>query len=471
MSINRVPARQVQGDPGTAGTSRSSDTTEFKRVLTTPKLIAFGLAYINLMGVFTLYGIATHMTRGMMALAFVLATVAMGLTAFSYAAMSRRYVASGSVYSYVSKTVSPAPAFVVGWVVMLDYLILPLLNFLLIGLYMHQLLPGLPQWLYSLLGLALIVGLAVKGVNESATLGLVATLAGFVFLLVFAGYMIATITHSGGVGSVFDMSGFFSPGALHDPHAGLGSVFGACAILCLMFLGFDGITTFAEETHDPRTQVGRAIILTCAIAGVAFIVLSYLMQLAWPDAWSQMRNPDVASSELIVKVAGPALNIAFTVIFVVGCVGSGLSALSSGARIVYSMGRDGVLPRFLGRLHPRFKTPVAAICLIGGFGVVSLFTDLTSISSIVNFGALVAFMAVNLCVPIVYWKVVGRRGPKAALRYLALPAAGFVVDFLIWINLDATAKSIGFGWALCGLVVLAVMTRGFRKPMRELSEM
>jgi putrescine importer len=445
--------------------------TQFKRVLSTTQLIAFGLAYINLMGVFVLYGLATQMTRGMMALAMLVATLAMGLTAISYASISRQFVAAGSVYTYVAKSMHPTPAFAVGWVVMLDYIILPLLNFLLIGLYMHQLIPVVPQWVFSIIGLVVIVALAVKGVRESATLGFVTTLLGVVFIAIFAGYLIAATTSQGhGVGSVFNLAGLLTSDALHSPHAGMSSALSGCAILCLMFLGFDGITTFAEETRDPRRQIGQAIILTCVISGVVFVVVAYLMQLAWPAAWREMQNPDIASTELILRVAGPAMNVIFTVIFVAGCIGSGLSALSAGARVLFSMGRDGVLPRPLGHLHPRFKTPVAAILLIGGIGVMSLFTNLLKVTSIVNFGALIAFMAVNLCVITEYRLRLKVKGAKATVLYTLLPLTGFLVDLLIWLSLDNTAKTVGAAWTFIGLVMLAFFTRGFRKPMKMLHE-
>ncbi|MGV0813464.1 APC family permease [Mycolicibacterium boenickei] len=442
-----------------------------KRVLSTWHLVAFGLAYINLMGIFILYGLATQMTQGMMALAFVIATLAMSLTAWSYAAMSRQFIAAGSVYTYVAKTFNPSSAFAVGWVVMLDYIVLPLLNFLLIGLYLHQLMPSVPQWIFSLMAMAVITGLAIKGVSESARLGSITTLLGVVFIAVFAGYLVVAITTDGqGVGSLFNLSGFFTPGAMSSPEAGFSSVLAACAILCLMFLGFDGITTFAEETRDPRSQVGKAIMFTCAIAGVVFIVVSYLMQLAWPEAWYQMQEPDIASTELIGRVAGPAMSIVFTVIFVAGCIGSGLSALSAGSRILYSMGRDGVLPRKLGVLHPRFKTPIIAILFISTIGVFSLFTSLMEISSIVNFGALIAFMAVNLCVIVQYRMRLKVKGPKSTVLYTVLPVTGLLVDFLIWISLDNTAQVIGLIWTVLGLIVIGIVSRGLRRPMRILSD-
>jgi amino acid transporter len=163
-------------DPAVDSTFASPETPHLKRVLSTPQLVAFGLAYINLTGVFILYGLATQLTEGMVALAFLIAMLAMALTAVSYAAISRQFVAAGSVYTYVAKSIHPTPAFIVGWVVMLDYILLPLLNFLLIGLYMHQLIPAIPKWGYSLIGLIVIAALAVKGVSESASLTFITTL-------------------------------------------------------------------------------------------------------------------------------------------------------------------------------------------------------------------------------------------------------------------------------------------------------
>lgn len=266
------------------------------------------------------------------------------------------------------------------------------------------------------------------------------------------------------------MSGFLGSEAVHSTAAGLHSVLGACAILCLMFLGFDGITTFAEETRDPRQQISKAIILTCVIAGVVFVAVAYLMQLAWPAAWREMQNPDIAATELILRMAGPAMNVVFTVIMVTGFIGAGLSALSGGARILYSMGRDGVLPSPLGGLHPRLQTPVNAILLISAIGVLSLFSSLLNISSIVNFGALVAFMAVNVCVIVQYRFRKKASGARAVLLYTALPLAGFIVDFMIWISLDKTAKVIGVAWTIVGFVILLIRTRGFRKPMKVLTD-
>lgn len=440
-----------------------------RRILSTPQLIAFGLAYVNLIGVFIFYGLATQMTQGMMALAFLIATLAMTLTALSYAALSRKFVGAGSVYTYVSKVIHPAPAFIIGWMVLLDYLVLPLLGFVLIGLYMHQSVPIVSDWGWSMISLVVIVGLAIKGVSESAKVSMVATGVGVLFLLVFAGYLVTSIVSAGGPAAVFDLSGLFTLDALNNPDAGIPGLLAATSILCLMFLGFDGITTFAEETRDPKRQIGRAVLWTCGISGTVFVLMSYLMQLAWPNAWLEMNNPDVASTELVLRIAGPAMNVIFTVIFIVGAVASALAGLSAGARILFSMGRDRVLPSVLGRVSPRFRTPVVSICVIGAIGVLALFGDLNSVASIVNFGALIAFMSVNVCVFVQFLFRERERGTKAILRYGVLPVLGVAVNFALWISLDATAKVIGTGWFVLGVIVLAVVTRGFRKPVRTLS--
>ena len=439
---------------------------KLKRVLSTPQLVGFGLAYINLIGVFILYGLVTQMTHGMMALAFLISTLAMGLTAASYASLSRKFVSAGSVYSYVQRSIGSRTAFMVGWIVMLDYLVLPLLNFLLVGLYMHQLLPGVPQWVFTLAALLLIVGLAIKGVSESAKLGVIATIVGVGFLVVFAGFIITSITGEGaGVGAIFDVSGFYSAEAMNNPDVGFTAILGACSLLCLMFLGFDGITAFAEETKNPQKQIGSAIMWTCIIAGIVYVGFSYLMQLAWPTAWSEMADPDVASTELILRIGGPVMNMIFTAIFVIGCIGSGMSGLSAGARILYVMGNNGALPKKLSAVHAKYRTPYIAILLIGAIGVLSVFSNLTDISSIVNFGALVAFMAVNACV-LLQLRIKDReRGAKSLLLHVILPVLGFAVNFTIWINLDVTAKIIGFAWAALGLIILGWQTKGFRQPL------
>lgn len=439
---------------------------ELRRNLKMRHLLAFGLAYINVMGVFTLYGINTRMTHGMLALAFVVATVAMLFTAWSYSRMAKAIPVAGSVYTYTQRSFNPSLGFVVGWVVLLDYLILPLLNFLLIGLYMNILVPSVPVWVWTVIALVLITALTIRGVAQSAMAGMVTTVLGFGFLIVFAGFMITYLVEGNGAGTLFSLDGFFTSEALSNPEAGLGSVLSAAALLCLMFLGFDGITTFSEESVNPKRDVPRAIILTCVVAGAVFITVAYLAQLAWPDAWATMLDPDTASAELIERVAGPGMTFVFSAIFVAGCIGSGTSGMASGARIIFAMGRDGVLPSFLGKVHSKYKTPIVAILCIAAIGVVSLFIDLQAVSSIINFGAIIAFIFVNMSV--VAWYIVRKkeRGAGAIFQYLVLPLIGAAISLALWLSLDSLAMGIGIAWMVIGVVILAVQTKGFReKPV------
>ncbi|MDR2931122.1 MAG: APC family permease [Propionibacteriaceae bacterium] len=436
---------------------------ELRRSLKMRHLIAFGLAYINVMGLFTLYGLVTVKTHGMLALAFIVATGAMVFTALSYGKMAREFPISGSVYTYTQRSFNAHIGFVVGWVVMLDYLILPLLNFLLIGLYLNVLVPGVPIWAWSLVALVVITFLTIRGVTESAATSMITTVLGMGFIAAFVVFLIKYLIGGEGAGTLFSLSGFATVTELTSSQTGIASVLGAAAVLCLMFLGFDGITTFSEESVNPARDMPRAIILTCVIAGAVFIGGGYLAQLAWPDAWSQIINPDTAATELITRAAGPVMTFLFTVIFIAGCIGSGSSGMASGARILYAMGRDGVLPSFLGRVHDKFKTPIVAILFIAAVGIISLFIDLMSVSSIINFGAIIAFFFVNLSVIAHFWVRQHRRSPKETIAYLVLPALGAVISAALWLSLDKMAMIIGCTWTVLGVILLAVQTKGFKQ--------
>ncbi|MDR2973663.1 MAG: amino acid permease [Propionibacteriaceae bacterium] len=441
---------------------------ELKRSLKTRHLLAFGLAYINVMGVFTLYGVATVKTHGMLALAYIVATVAMLFTALSYGKMAREFPISGSVYTYTQRSFNSHIGFVVGWVVMLDYLILPLLNFLLIGLYLNVLIPSVPVWVFALAALIGITLLTIRGVTESAATSTISTILGIGFVVAFVIFLIAYLAGQGA--PVFSLQGFATAAEITNPDTGMSAVFAAAAVLCLMFLGFDGITTFSEESVNPKRDVPRAIVLTCLVAGVVFIGVSYLMQMAWPTAWQEIVNQDTASTEIMTRVAGPVMTFILSVIFIASCIGSGSSGMASGARILFAMGRDGVLPSKLGTVHPKYKTPIIAILCIAVVGIASLFIDLMSVSSIINFGAITAFFFVNLSV-IAHFFVRGkRRHGKDLIPYLVLPGLGAIISVALWLSLDWMALTIGGIWTLAGVIMLAVQTKGFKKAPVTLSQ-
>ena len=233
----------------------------------------------------------------------------------------------------------------------------------------------------------------------------------------------------------------------------------------MSFLGFDVVSTLAEETRRPERTVGNATVAALLIVGLLFIVQTYLAALAHPDYGTL--NPELAFFEIGREAGGPLL---YSLLLVVGSVTAGLSVVPAQmavARMLYAVGRDGLLlgSRFLSRVHPEYKTPLNATVLVG---VVTLFvTGLFSTEAVVrliNFGALTAFMALNLSVFVYFFVRKSQRGLKGFINHLLFPLSGLAVIAYVWSGFDLTMFIFGLGWLAAGALV-TVFRKGFaRKP-------
>jgi amino acid transporter len=340
---------------------------------------------------------------------------------------------------------------------MLDYIFLPMINYLLIGLYMQDYFPSTPQALWIILAVVLVTGLNILGIRLVAGANFVFVVAQFIFIIVFAVMAIAEVT------SDVEVQSFTAP--FVESGIDLGAVVAGSAVLALSFLGFDAISTLSEETRDPKRKIPRAIIL-CAIAGgLLYIFQSYLGHLAFPDYASFADNQDVASADVMTAIGGDFLNSFFTAIYVSACFAGAMAAQASVARILFAMGRDGSLPRpVFGWLHPRYRTPVVGNVIVALFGLTALFISLNTVAAMISFGALAAFSFVNLSVIKTYVIDGGRRGGAAIVKYAVLPLLGFAFTIYLWTQLTGLTFEIGLGWLAVGFVYLLVLTRMFRRP-------
>jgi len=153
---------------------------------------------------------------------------------------------------------------------------------------------------------------------------------------------------------------------------------------------------------------------------------------------------------------------------VIGQFTSGLAAQTAVARLLYAMGRDGVLPRrAFGMVVERFHTPVFNIALAGVIGLAAIFLNVATSTSFINFGAFTAFTMVNLGV-IAYF-VRHRSEALSPWRYVVLPLVGAVVDLYLLTHLDSRALILGLSWLSLGTVYLLVLTRGLTREPPELS--
>ncbi len=347
--------------------------------------------------------------------------------------------------------------FLTGWSLMIDYLLLPLINYVLMGIYLNAQLPGIPPWVFALAGVLLITGLNIVGITVVRNANLVLVGLQLVFAAVFVACAVLHVLQNPGVSLLQPLydAGLTFPGLL-----------AGAAMLALSFLGFDAISTLSEEARDAQRTVPRAIILTTVIGGLIFTVIAYVSTLVIPNV-ADLENPDAAANQIMEVSAGRWLEVFFLVAYIAGCIAAALASQASVSRILFAMGRDGVLPRFFARLSRRYQTPIGAALFVGVVSLAALFADLNTVASLISFGALAAFSLVNLSVVKHFLIDERRRGAAAVVRYGVLPGLGFALTAWLWFSLSPLALTVGLVWIGVGLVWLAVLTRGFRRRPPE----
>lgn len=439
----------------------SNDGIKLQGHLGLMQLVLIGIAYMSPICIYLYYGMMTPMTGGMYALTILVTGAVMTLTALSYGKMSREIPAAGSVYTYVERSMNPYLGFVAGWGIIADYLLLPMISYLSFGLYLNALIPAVPTWIWILLGIVIVTICSCRGVTVMAALNTVITAIPIVFVAVAIIFVVIYVAGGGGSGTFFDMTAFYNP-ELFDA----GSVVAASAILCCGFVGFDAISTMSEEAKEPKKNIPKAIVLTCAGTAIIYIIMGYLLQLAWPNGYAEIQDPNTGILELFVVIGQPWLATALSIINILTALACSLSGNSAVSRIFYGMGRDGFLPKsFFGYLHPKWHTPVKNILLTSVLGLSAIIfaDDLQSAVSLISFGALVGFTFVNISViALFFFKKKERNGIKI-FTGLIVPAIAAICCIYLLFGLAVQAKILGGCWLVLGIIYLAVKTKGFRK--------
>ncbi|WP_240612427.1 APC family permease [Salinicola lusitanus] len=431
-----------------------------KKTLTLSQVVLFGLAYMTPIIVLGTFGVLAVVTQGAVAGAYLAALVAMLFTAHSYGRMAAAYPVAGSAYAYVRHAIDDRLGFLAGWAILLDYLFLPMVIWLIGAAYLNSAFPSIPTALWLLAFIAVTTVINVLGlklaslVNSAMMLIQMLVLVAFVSLSVH--YILGDPTQP-----LFSLAPF-----LGSDGGSLPVLMAGAAVACYSFLGFDAVTTLTEETRDPQRTLPRAILLITLLGGLIFVVVSYCVQLAAPGF--DFANPDAAAYAIARNIGGDLFVSIFLIGLVVGQFASGIAAQASGARLIYAMGRDDVLPRrWLGTLG-RYGTPLGGLMLSALVALLALTMDVLSAASFINFGAFLAFALVNLAVIFHYYLKECRRGPGDTLRFLVCPAIGLVAIVWLLFSLDHRAIMLGSIWLLAGVGWLVWLTRGFRRPTPEL---
>ncbi|MHA7280566.1 APC family permease [Arthrobacter sp. MDT2-2] len=437
-------------------------TSQLTRTLRLPSLVLFGLAYLTPLIVLAIFGVIAEATGGASPSAYLLALLAMLFTAHSYGRMAVAFPVAGSAYTYVRRTIDARVGFLVGWAILLDYLFLPMVIWLIGGSYLTAQFPGTPIWVWILAFVLVTTVLNVIGIRVAEKANYLLMAFQLLVIGIFVALTIGTLVSTSGAGALVSAEPFI------NPTANLGTIAAGAAIAAYSFLGFDAVTTLTEETVEPKKTMPRAIMLIALIGGAIFVSVSYVTQLIRPGG--TFEDSASLASDIALQIGGQLFGAIFLAGLVVAQFASGLAAQASASRLLYAMGRDAVLPRkVFGYLHDRFRTPVVNLVITGIVGLVAVFLDVATSTSFINFGAFTAFTLVNVAV-IAYYLREKRTGRSLNLfSYLVIPAVGALVDAFLLTQLDPTAITLGLVWLALGIVVLAVITRGFRSAPPELA--
>lgn len=442
-----------------------NNRVKLRKTLTLMQVVMMGLAFLQPMTIFDTFGIVSGITNGHVATSYAIALIAILFTAISYGKLVKRFPSAGSAYTYAQKSMSPYVGFMVGWSSLLDYLFMPMINILLAKIYLQAIFPGVDPWIFVFVLVALMTFFNLRGINVVANLNTIIVIVQVAVMVVFVGLLIHGVYNGEGAGELWTIRPFASVDAELIP-----MITGA-TILCFSFLGFDGISTLSEETPNAGNVIPKAIFLTALIGGLIFIVVSYFLQLYFPDI-SRFEKPDESQPEIMLYVAGALFQSIILVFSCVTVLASGMAAHAGVARLLYVMGRDGVFPeKTFGYVHPKWRTPAFNVLLVGFLALGAVFFDLVTATALINFGALVAFTFVNLSViSQFYIRERRNKGIMDNINFLILPIIGAATVGVLWINLEPGSMELGLIWGAIGLLYMVWITRRFRRPMPQMPE-
>ena len=440
-------------------TQSSTDVPRLRRVMSLWDLVLYGIVCVTPSAPVTVFGLALIMSKGHAVDTILIAMVAMVLTGISYGRMATLYPSAGSAYTYVGRGLNPHLGFMAGWAMVLDYVVSPLFCVIYGSLSIQRMFPQIPYLAWTAVIAGAITYLNLRGIRSTTRTNQVLLSFMFIVLLSFIYLAARFVLHHDGWAALFALKPFYDPKTFR-----VGSVAAATSFAALTYLGFDSVTTLAEDVKNPGRNVMLSTVLVCLFTGIFGGTLVYLGQLVWPD-YHTFTNIETAFMDVTRRVGGIPLFHAVALLLFVANVGAGLTGQVAGARLLFGMGRDNVLPRrFFSYLDPKRNTPTLNILLIGGLAFVGaqvLSYELTA--EILNFGAFLGFIGVNLAA-IWQFYVIGQPGRQKNLFEDAIvPAIGLIFCLVIWWGLGTPAKVAGSIWFAVGLIHCAIRTRGFRE--------
>ncbi|MGW3655866.1 APC family permease [Streptomyces sp. NPDC005151] len=436
----------------------STDRAGLHRTLGFRDLVVYGLLFIAPMAPVGIFGTLDAKSDGAVALVYVVATVVMAFTAFSYAQMVRVVPLAGSVFAYARKGLGEGPGFIAGWMAMLDYLLIPAVAYLFSGIAMNSLVPSVSRWVWTALAVVVTTLLNLWGVRAAARVGFAVLAMEIAVLAVFLVSAVVVLVRDGA------QRGWWTP-LTGDSGFSTTAVLGAVSVAVLSYLGFDAIASFAEEATGGSEKVARAVLFCLVLAGVLFVAQGYLAALLEPMTSAELAAAPArqgsAFYDTVDFAVGTWLHDLVAVSKAIGAAFAALAGQAAAGRLLFAMARERRLPSLLARVDPRSGVPRAAVLIAAGVTLVAAVwaarrdDGLGHLVSVVDIGALTAFVLLHASV--IGWFAVRRMdGPPSWWRHVLVPVVGAGVLVVVIAAATASAQVVGVFWLAVGMVVLAL---------------
>ncbi|MDU0809731.1 MAG: amino acid permease [Burkholderia sp.] len=442
----------------------STQDIGLKKTLNAIDLTFLGIGAIIGTGIFVLTGTGAVQAGPGLTLSFIIAAIACGLAALSYAEFASAIPVAGSIYTYSYATLGELVAWIIGWDLMLEYGLAAsavsvgwsgYLQSLLHGFGIslptvltasHGAIPGVVSW-FNLPAFSVMIAITTLlsiGISESTRIN---------NIMVFIKVTIILIVIAVGLFHV-------NPANWHPfmPH-GFHGVFSAAAVMFFAFIGFDAVSSAAEEVKNPKRDLPIGIIASLAICAMLYIAVAivatgivpadeYTKNLSHPISYAMQ----IAGENWVASLIDLGAVLGMLTVILVMSYGQ--------TRIVFAMSRDGLLPDILSQLHPKYSTPFLTTWIVGlFFGMVGALVPLDLLAELINIGTLAAFSMVSIAV------LVLRHTHPTLLRPFRCPLvpiipmlAVFSCLFLMF-NLQAITWITFVTWLSIGIVVYFTFSR------------
>ena len=367
-------------------------------------------------------------------LAYLVSTIAMLFVGANINALARRHTLSGSFFIYIGRTLGPFAGVMAGWSMIAAYLLTAVAVIVSIGIFLGNVLTGLgladatpPAWLMAIILSVIVAAAAYRDIKFSSRMGLL--MEGISIAIIIAIIAVVTVRH----GTIID------PIQLSPSHLSLSGVTSALTFGVFSFVGFESSATLAKETADPGRNVPRAIILSAALAGTFFIVVTYFMVLGMDGNADAIGKSSSPFADLTTHAGMPW---AATIVYAGAIISSfacALASINAGSRLIYSMGRFRFFGSSIGAVHGSHQTPHRAVILAAGLSMLIALAILELVhlspldafgdaGTVATFGFLVVYLLVCIVAPMDLYK----HGELKAKNIVYSVVGVALMLFVIW---------------------------------------